>query len=64
MDLFKKFIQKYVWLAMAYITDNPTIDQSISRYINAVALSRSPNTARSYQNALNAFQTQTDVRHR
>ncbi|HEX9679994.1 MAG TPA: tyrosine-type recombinase/integrase, partial [Anaerolineales bacterium] len=32
-----------------------TVDQAIHTYLSAVALSRSPNTSRTYRNAMNAF---------
>jgi site-specific recombinase XerD len=32
-----------------------TVDQAIHSYLSAVALSRSPNTSRTYRNAMNAF---------
>jgi site-specific recombinase XerD len=34
----------------------PTISQAISAYLDSVQLARSPNTARTYKNALNIFQ--------
>ncbi len=40
-----------------------TISQAISQYLNAVELARSPNTARTYRNALNAFADTLESRH-
>jgi len=50
-------------LAMAKKTTSPTISQAMTAYLDSVALSRSPNTARSYSNALRFFSQVLDVYH-
>jgi integrase/recombinase XerC len=48
---------------MAKKTTSPTISQAMTAYLDSVALSRSPNTARSYSNALRFFTLVLDVYH-